>query len=125
MAICNLTGAIAIYNKDKNLFFSPLADGPLKFVGNLEETLNVVNISRFGRDFSIVRVPYSFKLLMQELKSMNIQMRIITDKNVDQVLSLIQSDQIKKMTGVDDIKALQLENMRTIYGKVDSKAFEN
>ena len=64
MAICNKTGCIAVYNKSKNIFLSPMADGPVKFVNNLDNNLNIVNISKFGRDFSIVRVPYAFKLLL-------------------------------------------------------------
>ena len=34
MAICNKTGCIAIYNKSKKIFLSPMADGPMKFIGN-------------------------------------------------------------------------------------------
>ena len=88
MAICNKTGTIAIYNNTLNLFLSPSADGPIKFTGTLDNNLNIENISRFGRSFSIVRVPYSFKLLMQELQTMNIQMRVITEDNVDQLNSM-------------------------------------
>ena len=124
MAICNQTGTIAIYNENHNLFFSPMADGPLRFVGNLEESMNIENISKFGRDFSIIRVPYAFKLLLQELKSMNIQMRLITDKNVEQLLSLVQSDTVSKLTGFQNIRSLQRENMKNILGKVDKGAFE-
>ena len=63
--------------------------------------MNIVNVSRFGRDFSIVRVPYAFKLLMQELTTMNVQMRIITDKNVDQVLPLSDGNTMEKMTSLN------------------------
>ena len=31
MAVCNKTGTIAVYNESKNLFISPMADGPIKF----------------------------------------------------------------------------------------------
>ena len=44
---------------------------------NLNGNYNVKNVSKHGRDFSVISVPYSFKLLMQELQAMNIQMRII------------------------------------------------
>ena len=91
VAICNKSGCLAIYNEDKNLFISPHADGPLKFVGDFETSINLVPISKFGRDFSIVNIPYAFKLLMQELKTMNIQMRIITEDNVDQLMNLLDS----------------------------------
>ena len=97
MAICNKTGAIAIYNEVKNLFFSPFADGPIHFHTNPDGTMNVQNISKFGRSFSVVRIPYSFKLLIQELQTMNIQMRIITDENIDQMLSLSYSNNISKL----------------------------
>jgi DNA-directed RNA polymerase II subunit RPB2 len=97
MAICNKTGAIAIYNEVKNLFLSPFADGPIHFHTNPDGTMNIKNISKFGRSFSVLRIPYSFKLLIQELQTMNIQMRIITDENVDQLLSLSYSNNISEL----------------------------
>jgi len=97
IAVCNKTGSIAIYNEAKNLFLSPSADGPIKFNTNPDGTMNIKNLSRFGRSFSILRVPYSLKLLIQELQVMNIQMRIITDENVDQLLSMSYSDNISKL----------------------------
>ena len=104
LAVCNKTGAIAIYNEEIDLFFSPFADGPVRFKdeNNLllqgdKATFYLENVSRFGRSFSIVKVPYTFKLLMHELQVMNIQMRLITDDNVDQVLSLSYSNNIGKL----------------------------
>jgi hypothetical protein len=97
IAVCNKTGTIAIYNESKNLFLSPQADGPIKFNKNPDGSMNIQNISRFGRSFSILRVPYAFKLLVQELQIMNVQMRIITDDNVDQLLSMSYSDNINKL----------------------------
>lgn len=97
LAVCNKTGAVAIYNESRNLFLSPLADGPIKFTTNPDGSQNIKNLSRFGRSFSILRVPYSFKLLMQELQVMNVQMRIITDDNVDQLLSMSYSNNAEKL----------------------------
>ena len=97
MAVCNKTGAIAIYNEDKNLFLSPFADGPVNFHTNPDGSLNIKNISKFGRSFSLLRIPYSFKLLIQELQAMNIQMRIITDQNIDQLMSLSFSNNISRL----------------------------
>ena len=92
MAVCNKTGTIAVYNKNRNLFLSPLADGPLKYNGTLDDTMSIEQISKHGKDFSILRVPYSFKLLMHEIQTMNICMRVITDDNVDQLTNLSYSD---------------------------------
>ena len=97
MAICNKTGTIAIYNSMRDLFMSPMADGPIKFTGNLLSEMNIQKITRFGRSFSIVRVPYSFKLLMQELMTMNITMRVITADNIDQLESMSYSNTINKL----------------------------
>ena len=94
MAICNVTGMIAIHNSNLNIFVSPFADGPIQFVGQLDDTLKLDKITRFGRSFSIVRVPYAFKLLLQELSTLNINMRIITADNVDQLSSMSFSGEI-------------------------------
>jgi len=101
IAVCNKSGAIAIYNEAKNLFLSPAVDGPIKFNTNPDGTQSIMNISRFGRSFSILKVPYAFKLLIQELQVMNVQMRIITEENVDQLLSMSYSDNINKLLKSD------------------------
>ena len=109
MAICNKSGTIAVYNESRNIFLSPIVDGPLKFVGNLENELNIVPISRFGRNFSIVTVPYAFKLLYQELLTMNVQMRLITSDNVDQLVSLTKTNNVKILTGKNTFKEVEQE----------------
>jgi len=96
MAICNNSGTIAVYNEDKNIFLSPHVDGPLRFNTQQVNDIKLDTISKYGHDFSIVKVPYCFKLLMQELQTMNIQMRLITDDNIDQYLEF--RDQYKDMT---------------------------
>ena len=58
--ICNKCGMIAIYNNEKNIYKCNMCDN---FV-----------------DFSRVEIPYAFKLLTQELITMNIAPRIITRK---------------------------------------------
>tara|TARA_R110002072_G_scaffold280272_2_gene442563 strand:+ start:1447 stop:6183 length:4737 start_codon:yes stop_codon:yes gene_type:complete len=88
MAVCNKSGCIAIYNEKNNLFMSPFVNGPIKFTGSIDNDLNIENVTKFGRSFSVVRVPYSLKLLIQELQTINVQMRIITDANVSQLDNL-------------------------------------
>jgi len=102
MAVCNKTGAIAVYNPDKNLFLSPFADGPLVFNKNVEGQEILDAISKFGRSFSVLRIPYALKLLIQELQVMNIQMRIITEDNIDQLTNLCyQSRNIDKLLHIE------------------------
>ena len=99
LAICNTTGMIAIYNETQNLFISPMADGPIKYADDLHElkSAHVVNVTRHGRSFSVVRVPYALKLLIQELQTMNVQMRVITDANIDQIATLGFSKNIQNL----------------------------
>jgi hypothetical protein len=119
MAVCNKTGAVAIYNPNLNLFFSPFSEGPVNFNTTLDGKMNIRSVSRFGRSFSIVRIPYALKLLIQELQVMNIQMRIITEDNVDQLLSMSYSDNINKLlktnTSLEEIS----KNYRTMV--IDKK----
>ena len=102
MAVCNKTGAIAIYNNTRNLFLSPFADGPVQFNTNADGSMNITNLTRFGRSFSILKIPYSLKLLIQELQVMNVQMRIITDDNVDQLLSMSYSNNSNKLLKIPE-----------------------
>ena len=122
IAVCNKSGSIAIYNEAKNLFLSPAVDGPIKFNTNPDGTQSIMNISRFGRSFSILRVPYAFKLLIQELQVMNVQMRIITEENVDQLLSMSYSDNINKLLKSNQpIEELIRETTSNIKRNLDLK----
>ena len=114
MAVCNKSGTVAIYNEKNNLFLSPFVDGPVKFVTNINNEINIKNVSKFGKDFSIVRVPYAFKLLMQELQAMNVQMRIITEDNVDKLTSLKEGEDIVKIAGLNSLEEISNENKKNI-----------
>jgi hypothetical protein len=99
---------------------SPMVDGPIQYSGSLTDAggadgagatgASVIHMTKFGRSFSIVRIPYCLKLLMQELIVMNVQMRIITEDNIDQLPSMSYSNNVyrvikdtKGAMGVDDI----------------------
>jgi DNA-directed RNA polymerase II subunit RPB2 len=106
MAVCNNTGMIAVYNPDKNLFLSPMADGPLRFVGSLDgKEMNIETFSVYGRNFSVICVPYSLKLLIQELQTINVQMRVITEDNIEQLTNMSFSKNIDKLSNISDITA--------------------
>jgi DNA-directed RNA polymerase II subunit RPB2 len=116
MAICNQSGMIAIYNKSQNIFLSPSADGPLQFVDSVNGELRIENISKFGKSFSIVRIPYALKLIIQELQVMNVQMRIITDDNIDQIEYMNYSKNLFKLNN-ENVKDENTENYIKNYLK--------
>ena len=104
MAICNKTGLIAVYNPTKNIFLSPMADGPLKYVGSIaEDNMRIEHITRFGRSFSVICIPYTMKLLIQELQCINVQMRIVTEDNIDQLANMTFSRNIQDLTGLKTV----------------------
>ena len=109
MAICNKTGMTAIYNPDSDVFMSPMADGPIQFNDAFTDNPKLVNITRFGRSFSVVQIPYSLKLLIQELQTMNCVMRVITEDNIDQIESMSFSDNYKILSGQTDSTDADIE----------------
>jgi hypothetical protein len=111
MAICNKTGMTAIYNPDSDVFMSPMADGPIQFNDALTDNPKLVNITRFGRSFSVVQIPYSLKLLIQELQTMNCVMRVITEDNIDQIESMSFSNNYKILSGQTDSTDADIESM--------------
>ena len=125
MAICNQSGMNAIYNKSQNIFLSPYADGPIQFIESVNGDLRIENVSKFGRSFSIVRIPYALKLIIQELQTMNIQLRLITDDNIDQIEYMNYSKNISQLNN-ENIKDNKIESYIKKYLKfVDSSASKN
>ncbi|NDC83717.1 hypothetical protein EB093_08680, partial [bacterium] len=99
MVVCNTTGTLAVYNPARDLFMSPMADGPLKFFRSETGTGYALDtMTKYGRRFSVVSVPYSLKLLMQELAAINVQLRIITEDNLQQIESMAKSDNWAKLS---------------------------
>ena len=103
MAVCNHSGMIAVYNPSKDILLSPTVDGPLQYTKSIDTGNTMVRqFSRHGRSFSIVRVPYSLKLLMQELLAINVRMSIITEDNISQIDSMKCSKNIDLLLQVPD-----------------------
>jgi DNA-directed RNA polymerase II subunit RPB2 len=104
MAVCNNTGMLAIFNPSKNIFMSPMADGPIQFTGSLDGTeQHIINVTKYGRNFSVICIPYSMKLLLQELQTMNIQMRMITEDTIEQIENMSFSRNINKLLHEDSV----------------------
>ncbi len=123
MVICNKTGMMAIYNPAKKQFLSPAVDGPLQFhVNEADRTTTLNTISQFGRSFSVVSVPYSLKLLMQELQAINVHMRIITEDNIEQIANMSYSDNIQRLTMDKDMTPKKLAEQLKVQLKTRDKA---
>ena len=105
MVVCNQSGTIAVYNTEKNAMYSLYSDGPLQFteVANSDEKMVVKTISHHGRSFSIVRIPYTMKLLIQELQAMNIQMRLITEDNINRFDPITFSNNIGNLLNEENV----------------------
>jgi hypothetical protein len=82
--ICNSCGTIPIYNEAKNLFICSLCDGPVNFIGNTPNNLDIVSPTKRSLvSLSKIEIPYSMKLLDHELGFfMNIGMRMLSTKDV-------------------------------------------
>jgi len=119
LAVCNNSGMIAIYNPNNNLFISPMCDGPIKFTENVDNNMNIENITKYGRSFSIVQVPYSLKLLIQELMAINVQMRIITEDNIKQMENMCFSNDVFKVSRVDSLTALKKQMKNNLENSKD------
>jgi DNA-directed RNA polymerase II subunit RPB2 len=82
--VCNGCGTIPIYNEGEKLYICPMCDGPVQYIGESANTLDILPATkRSVVSFSRVEVPYAFKLLDQELNAyLNMGMRVLTDKGV-------------------------------------------
>lgn len=88
VAVCNNTGSIAIYNVKQQKFYSPLLDGPIELSEPINNKSELLNVSKFGMSFSIIKIPYCLKLLIQELQTMNISIKLITEDNINQLCNM-------------------------------------
>jgi DNA-directed RNA polymerase II subunit RPB2 len=82
LTIDNVSGFISIVN-NTNTHYSPSIDGPLEIDEN-----GIQSIPKYNKSYSTINVPYSFKLFMQEIATMNIQMRIVTSDNIQQLTNM-------------------------------------
>jgi hypothetical protein len=84
MTICSSCGTIPVINKQTGVQICPMCDGPVKFIGNTPEALQLMpaGFKTKGKFFD-VEIPYSTKLLADEMSAlMNIGMRFITSGDI-------------------------------------------
>jgi DNA-directed RNA polymerase II subunit RPB2 len=82
ICVDNSTGLLAVYNESKNVRVSPTLDG-ITFEGD-----TLTTIPKYERSFSVMNVPYCFKLLMHELITSNVSMRLITSDSINHFESM-------------------------------------
>jgi DNA-directed RNA polymerase II subunit RPB2 len=85
--ICNGCGRIPIYNEAESLFVCSTCDGPLTYNGLTPETLTMQLPTKQSRaTFSKVAMPYSLKLLDQELSTfMNAGFRFVSEGSISRL----------------------------------------
>ena len=106
VAICNHTGSIAIYNVRQKRFYSPLLNGPVKLSEPIQDSSTLENISQHGHSFSIIQIPYCLKLLIHELQTMNISIKLITEDNIKQLTNMNYHIDMENAETVNDTKLL-------------------
>ena len=81
LLVDSATGLPAIRHRDLGITLSAL-DGPAAFDAAMELDTG----SRYSTSFHDIQIPHAFKLLSQELTTMNVQMRIVTrDAHLDEL----------------------------------------
>jgi ribA/ribD-fused uncharacterized protein len=85
--ICNGCGRIPIYNEAEKLFVCPACDGPLEFSGITANTMTLQLPTKQSRvTFSRVAMPYTLKLLDQELTTFsNTGFRFVAESSVSRL----------------------------------------
>jgi DNA-directed RNA polymerase II subunit RPB2 len=82
--VCNGCGRIPIVNEDEGLFVCPACDGPLTYNGVDAATMTLqLPVTQSRATFSRVAMPYTLKLLDQEMVGIgNFGMRFVTEAGV-------------------------------------------
>jgi hypothetical protein len=104
--ICISCGTVPIYNPRLNITLCSLCDGPLQYIGNTVNNLEL--LPPLGRPKSRiveVEIPYATKLLAQEQEGfLNVSMRFITTKGVE---CLRPVD--RKLYPIEEVEEVQLQ----------------
>lgn len=88
--LCVACGTIPIYNPRLNIAICPLCDGPVKYIGDNVNNLEILPpLGRPKSKIVEVEMPYSTKLLTQEQETyLNLTMRYITTSGIQRLKPL-------------------------------------
>jgi DNA-directed RNA polymerase II subunit RPB2 len=103
IALCTSCGTIPIYNPRLNIRICSMCDGPVKYLGDTEKNLEILPpMGRPKSNIVEVQVPYSTKLLTQELETyLNLEMRYITTHGFEKLrefeFSQVSNEAVKEL----------------------------
>ena len=116
--ICISCGTVPIYNPRLNITLCSLCDGPLQYIGDTVNNLEL--LPPLGRPKSRiveVEIPYATKLLAQEQEGfLNVSMRFITTNGVECLRPLD-----RKLYPITEVEDVQLEP--TVFQSIAAPAF--
>jgi DNA-directed RNA polymerase II subunit RPB2 len=115
MTVCNTTGTLMAHNQKRGITLSPMADGPLEFVPteDLQSVVLKKTAKQKANDFSVVSVPYSMKLFIQEMATLGVGMRLITEKTVPFLDSMSFSGNFYQLKGINPAKTDSIKPLLT------------
>ena len=85
--VCNGCGTVPITNIKDNFKICSLCDGPLQFIGETANNLELLpTMKRSITTFSKIELPFSFELLNKEMNTyMNMYLRYLTTKDITHI----------------------------------------
>ncbi len=88
--LCISCGTVPIYNPRLNIKMCPLCDGPVRFIGDSDKNLELLPpLGRPKSKIVNVEMPYSTKLLSQELETyLNMGLRFMTTSGFEKLREL-------------------------------------
>ena len=98
-----VTGMLALHHKEMGVTLAPTLDGPVQFDGGMR----LQGRRKYANEFETLRVPHAFKTLLQELTTMNVQMRLVTaPARLSETITIVSREQFRGMAldtpGVND-----------------------
>lgn len=117
------SGEISVGNPQKNIFFDPATDGPLSYhlqegssAGN-QYVIGLNTRDRVQRDFYKVQIPYSMKLVIQELNGLGLSLKLKPARLRMLAEADGQSGLDDIMLGLNDIIEQESESIRELLKK--------
>ncbi len=117
--ISDKTGLIAAYNKEKGIYRDLLTEHTEQYVDS-DKNVFKRNLESTTSTFSTVETPESLKLLFQELQTMAIAPRIITENQVNKIILQEDLNSVKdkvylKTINESDLTFINIDNNNPLF----------